>query len=60
MLCSCVVKELKKLPFGCLTALLLAAVVWVALQFIFLPELEKDAQHRGHTLGEYVDRLFGR
>lgn len=47
-----------KLPLGCLTAILLAVVLWVALQFIFLPSTERHAESHGHTLKDYTDRLF--
>jgi hypothetical protein len=47
-----------KLPLGCLTVLLLAIAVWVAVQFVFLPALERDANREGHTLKDYSNRLF--
>lgn len=40
--------------------LLMAVAVWMALKLVFLPELDRGARQRGHTLGEYVDRLLGR
>ena len=52
-----IVNELKKLPLGCLAALLIAITIWVALQFIFLPEAEKSARRHGRRLGDYIDRL---
>jgi hypothetical protein len=53
-------RALGKFLLGCLMILLLAAVIWTAVSGIFLPELERGARQRGHTLGEYVDRLLGR
>jgi hypothetical protein len=47
-----------KLPLGCLTILLIAVAVWVAVQFIFIPSAERDVRHDGHTLKDYTDRLF--
>ncbi|MGE4489718.1 MAG: hypothetical protein AB7E95_09260 [Kiritimatiellales bacterium] len=51
-------KEVAKLPLGCLAVLLIAAAVWIAAQFILVPALEKDANRQGHTLKDYTDRLF--
>ena len=51
-------REISKLPLGCLTVLLLAIVVWVAVQYIFLPAAERDVRRDGHTLKDYTDRLF--
>jgi hypothetical protein len=51
-------RGISKLPLGCLTIFLLTLVVWVAVQFIFLPAAERDVQRGGHTLKDYTDRLF--
>ncbi|GEM_PF-6582188 len=51
-------RESSKLPAGCLTILLLAIVVWVAVQFIFVPSAERHVERHGHTLKDYTDRLF--
>ena len=51
---------LKELHLGCLVVLLIAATVGVAIWWIALPELEQGALNRGHTLGEYFDRLLTR
>ncbi|HPR83611.1 MAG TPA: hypothetical protein PLD51_07115 [Pontiellaceae bacterium] len=45
-------------PLGCLTILMLAVIVWVAIQFVFLPSAERHVQRHGHTLKDYTDRLF--
>jgi hypothetical protein len=46
------------MPMGCLTLLLLAVVVWVAVQFVLIPSLEKDANRQGHKLKDYTNRLL--
>ena len=47
-----------KLPLGCLFVLLLVIVIWVAVQFIFIPSAERDVRRDGHMLKDYTDRLF--
>ena len=50
-----------KIPLGCLTVILIVVAVWVALQFIWIPSLEKDANRQGHKLKDYTNRLlYGR
>jgi hypothetical protein len=51
-------KSFYRLPLGCFTALLLAIIVWVALQFVLLPSLEKEANREGHKFKDYINRLF--
>ena len=51
-------REISKLPLGCLTVLLLAIVIWVAVQFVFVPSAERHVEGHGHTLKDYTDRLF--
>jgi hypothetical protein len=51
-------REISKLPLGCLTIVLLAIVIWVAVQLIFLPSAERHVKGHGHTLKDYTDRLF--
>jgi hypothetical protein len=51
-------KGFLKLPLGCLAAILIALAVWVAIQFIWVPSLEKDANRQGHKLKDYTNRLF--
>jgi len=48
----------KQLPLGCLTVILVAVAVWVAIQFIWVPSLEKDANRQGHKLKDYTNRLL--
>ncbi|MFA6172039.1 MAG: hypothetical protein WC701_00010 [Kiritimatiellales bacterium] len=47
-----------KLPPGCLTVLILAIAVWVAVQFIFMPSVGRHVENHGHTLKDCTDRLF--
>jgi len=47
-----------KLPLGCLTVLVVAIAIWVAVQFIFVPSAERHVESHGHTLKDYTDRLF--
>jgi len=51
-------KRFLRMPLGCLTLLLLAVVVWVGVQFVLIPSLEKDANRQGHTLKDYTNRLL--
>lgn len=58
MLQSAAMRESVKLPLGCLAAILIAVAVWVAIQFIWVPSLEKDANRQGHKLRDYTNRLL--
>lgn len=51
-------KESVKLPLGCLAAVLIAMAVWIGVQFILVPSLEKDANRQGHKLKDYTNRLL--
>lgn len=51
-------KESAKLPLGCLAAVLIALAVWVGVQFILVPALEKDANRQGYKLKDYTNRLL--
>lgn len=51
-------RESVKLPLGCLAAILIAIAVWIGVQFILVPELEKDASRQGYKLKDYTNRLL--
>jgi hypothetical protein len=54
-------RESVKLPLGCLAVVLIAIAVWIGVQFILVPSLEKDAGRQGHKLKDYTNRLlYGR
>jgi hypothetical protein len=54
-------REVTKLPLGCLAAVLIALALWIGVQFILVPALEKDAGRQGHQLKDYTNRLlYGR
>jgi len=51
-------REVTKLSLGCLAAVLIAVAVWVGVQFVLVPALEKDANRQGHKLKDYTNRLL--
>ena len=51
-------RESVKLPLGCLAVILIALAVWIGVQFILVPSLEKDANRQGHKLKDYTNRIF--
>ena len=51
-------REVTKLPLGCLAAILITIAVWIGVQFILVPSLEKDANRQGHKLRDYTNRLL--
>jgi hypothetical protein len=51
-------REVIKLPLGCLAAIFIAIAVWIGVQFILVPALETDANRQGHKLKDYTNRLL--